>query len=173
MLDAARSRCARDGYDATTIRGVAADAGVDPAVIIQFYGSESGLFAATLADLASAVELMLAILSGPRKGIGERFTRAYLQLWEDPIAGKKVQSMVRAIIGSPRATAMYRAQLRHVVTKSGIPAAAQLRRLLGMTHLFGTAIGHHILEIPALDTPSVNQLVRELAPAVDRYLRAD
>jgi hypothetical protein len=30
---------ARNGYDATTIRGVAADAGVDPALVMQFDGS--------------------------------------------------------------------------------------------------------------------------------------
>src|SRR6478609_2627172 len=104
VLEAARSRFARFGYDATTIRGVAADAGVDPALVMHFYGSKEGLFAAAILDIqTSAMESLLAILAGPQAGMGERFTRAYFELWEDPISGPKIQSFFRAIIGSPAA----------------------------------------------------------------------
>src|SRR6187402_391316 len=97
VLEAARSRFARFGYDGTTIRGVAADAGVDPALVMQFYGSKEGLFAAAILDIhTTSLESMSTVLAGPRSGMDERFTRAYFELWEDPITGPKVQSLFRA-----------------------------------------------------------------------------
>ena len=51
VLDAARARFARYGYDATTIRGVAADAGVTPGLVMQFYGTKERLFAAAILDI--------------------------------------------------------------------------------------------------------------------------
>jgi AcrR family transcriptional regulator len=172
VLEAARSRFARFGYDATTIRGVAADAGVDPALIMHFFQSKEGLFAAAILDIqASSFESLLAILSGPQAGMGERFTRAYFEIWEDPITGPKVQSFFRAIIGSPVATTMYRAKLRANLKGTDIPAARQLRILLAGSHLLGAAITRYILEVPAFAIPSVDELVRLITPAVDEYLR--
>ena len=161
VLEAARSRFARYGYDGTTIRGVAADAGVDPALVMQFYGSKEGLFGAAILDTqASSLEPLFAVLSGPRVGMAERFTRAYFELWEDPISGPKVQSFFRAIIGSPLATAMYRAKLRGAMTRADLPAARLLRVMLAGTHLLGTAIVRYILEVPTLAALSVDELVR-------------
>jgi AcrR family transcriptional regulator len=48
VLEAARGRFAAQGYDATTTRQVAADAGVDPALIHHHFGTKAGLFAAAV-----------------------------------------------------------------------------------------------------------------------------
>jgi hypothetical protein len=170
VVEAARSRFARHGYDATTIRGVAADAGVTPALVMQFYGSKEGLFAAAILDIQTSIyERLLAVVAGPRSGMDERFTRAYFELWEDPNTGPKVQSFFRAVIGSPLATAMYRAKIRG--TKSDIPMGRRLRIILAATHLLGTAISRYILEVPPLAILSMDELVRLCAPAVSGHLR--
>ncbi|TIH40622.1 TetR/AcrR family transcriptional regulator [Subtercola vilae] len=49
MLHAARRRFARDGYSATTVRDIAADAGVNVALISRYFVSKEGLFEACLA----------------------------------------------------------------------------------------------------------------------------
>ena len=46
ILAAARSRFGTDGYERTTLRAVAADVGVDPALVIRYFGSKQDLFAA-------------------------------------------------------------------------------------------------------------------------------
>jgi AcrR family transcriptional regulator len=46
ILDAAREQFAEAGFERTTIRGVAAQAGVDPALVMQYFGNKEGLFAA-------------------------------------------------------------------------------------------------------------------------------
>lgn len=48
LLQAARTRFANFGYDATSLRDVAADAGVDAALVARYFGSKDELFAAAL-----------------------------------------------------------------------------------------------------------------------------
>ena len=173
VLEAARSRFARYGYDGTTIRSVAADAGVDPALVMHFYGSKEGLFAAAILDIhTSSLEAMSAVLAGPRSGMEKRFTRAYFELWEDPVTGPRLQSLFRAIIGSPLATAMYRANVRGNLTKTVIPSTKHLRIMLAGTHLLGTAITRYILEVPQIAALSMDELVSLCAPAISGHLRS-
>jgi AcrR family transcriptional regulator len=50
LLRAARRRFARDGYDRASVRDIAADAGVNIALISRYFGSKDALFAEALAD---------------------------------------------------------------------------------------------------------------------------
>ena len=50
LLSAARRRFGTEGYDRTTIRAIAADVGVDAALVLRYFGSKQELFAAA-ADL--------------------------------------------------------------------------------------------------------------------------
>ena len=45
ILDAARRRFATDGYEPTTLRTIAADVGVDAALVSRYFGSKQDLFA--------------------------------------------------------------------------------------------------------------------------------
>src|SRR3954468_13618000 len=84
ILDAARHRFAELGYDGATIRGIAADAGVNAALLHHFFGSKQELFAATMNLPGNPAELVPSILAGPRSGIGERLVRAFLAVWAAP-----------------------------------------------------------------------------------------
>ena len=46
ILAAARERFAESGYEGTTIRGVAADANIDPSMVMRYFGNKDQLFAA-------------------------------------------------------------------------------------------------------------------------------
>ena len=48
ILDAARQEFGDRGFEATTVRGVARRAGVDPSLVLQHYGSKSALFTAAI-----------------------------------------------------------------------------------------------------------------------------
>ena len=43
ILDAARERFMRDGYEGATVRAIAADAGVDVAMVYYFFDNKEGL----------------------------------------------------------------------------------------------------------------------------------
>ncbi len=56
LLAAARRRFARDGYPATTVRDIAADVGVNVALINRYFESKEGLFEACLTRAAEDLE---------------------------------------------------------------------------------------------------------------------
>ena len=78
ILEAAKRRFAQDGYDGTTIRAVAADARIDPSMVMRYYGSKDGLFVA-----AADVDLDLPDLTQvPRRQWGRRMVRHFFERWE-------------------------------------------------------------------------------------------
>src|SRR5437764_15403785 len=79
ILDAARERFAADGYERATIRAIAADARIDPSMVIRYFGSKDALFAA-----AAVFDLRLPdVASLPRDRIGEALTAHFLARWEE------------------------------------------------------------------------------------------
>src|SRR5689334_15268484 len=78
ILAAARNRFAADGYERATIRAIAADAGIDPAMVMRYYGNKEKLFAA-----AADFDLRLPDLAGvPAAGRGAALVRHFLRRWE-------------------------------------------------------------------------------------------
>lgn len=80
-MEAARGELAAKGFRATTLRSVAAMAGVDVALIAHYFGNKGGLFGAILELPPSAPRLLADALTGPRDTQAERLTGAYLGLW--------------------------------------------------------------------------------------------
>lgn len=67
ILSAAMSAFTERGYRAVTVRDVARDAGVDPALVVRYFGGKAGLFAAGLA--ATADDDLARILTGPLEDV--------------------------------------------------------------------------------------------------------
>jgi AcrR family transcriptional regulator len=82
ILGAARARFAADGFAATTIRRVAADAGVNPSLVIQFFTSKEELFAAVMSISPKSLARFSTVFDGPDEHLGERVVRAHLEVWE-------------------------------------------------------------------------------------------
>src|SRR5690349_18772922 len=79
ILTAARERFAADGYERATIRAIAKDAGIDPSMVMRYYGNKEGLFAA-----AVAIDLRLPDVGAlPREGVGRALVTHFLATWEE------------------------------------------------------------------------------------------
>src|SRR5919106_452743 len=108
IAEAAQRSFAALGYDRTTIRAIASEAGVDPALVVHFFGSKQQLFLAAM-DLPFEPEVALpSILAGKRKTVGERFARFIVGLLEDEQARSVMTGMVRAAASEPEAARMLR-----------------------------------------------------------------
>src|SRR5215210_7831557 len=86
ILDAARRLFAERGFDGTSIRAVAARAGVDPALVHHFHGSKASLFAASLDLPLDPTAVISRIVREDPEGAGERLARFFLSVWDDPVA---------------------------------------------------------------------------------------
>jgi len=85
ILAAARARFGDLGYDRTTIRGIAADAGVDPALVHHFYGTKESLFAAAMRLPLNPGDVVDAVLKAAPddqgQELGEHLMRTLLGIW--------------------------------------------------------------------------------------------
>src|SRR6266487_2690482 len=82
ILAAARESFAKRGYDATSLRRVAADAGVDPALVRRFFGSKEGLLVAALTVTFRPDKDVAEVVSGDLDTLGDQIIRYTLNLWE-------------------------------------------------------------------------------------------
>ena len=174
MLAAARTCFAATGYEQTTIRAVAAAAGVDPALVMQQHGSKEGLFRAVVGELPRYVREHAPELDRAEGTFGERLARMYFTAWESPqvrdtflavlrSAGSNqvaVQILVESFAGEllPRVSATVG---RPDATDTLAPVAAQL---------LGTAMARFVLRIPLFDGMGTDDLVAGTAPVIDAIL---
>jgi AcrR family transcriptional regulator len=176
ILDAARARFAKDGYALTTIRGIAADAGVDAALVMQFFGSKDELFAAVMSITPHAVSRIAGAFDGPVDSLGERLTRAYLDVWEGEAQDSEaLLAALRRAFASEQAAAQLREFVQVRLMESISPQLGgdpdMLARLaLASSMLIGVIVGRRVIQIPALASEEAEFLIARLAPAVQLIL---
>src|SRR5260370_38436231 len=94
ILAAARSRFGSDGYERTTLRAVAADVGVDAALVIRYFGSKQDLFAAAsdfrieIPDLYGEASEEISTLLFPRFFAVWEGDQTFLTLFGAPLTRK-------------------------------------------------------------------------------------
>src|SRR5581483_7764256 len=138
ILTAARERFAADGYERATIRAIAADAGIDPAMVMRYYGSKDKLFAA-----AAEFDLRLPDLTTlPRSRVGAALVGHFLDRWE---GDETMLALLRAAVtnetAAERMRAIFATQLGPAAVRLGLtPAQARLRAGLVATQMLGLAL---------------------------------
>jgi AcrR family transcriptional regulator len=167
ILAAARRRFADDGYERATIRAIAADAGIDPSMVMRYYGSKDGLFAAAV-DIA----LHLPALDDlPPDRRGETLVRHFLSLWEGERANDVLTVLLRSAVtneaAAERMRTIFATQVGPVLARS---ADGPARAALIASQLLGVALCRYILRLPEIVALDSEALVRSLAPTVERYL---
>ena len=176
ILASARRLFAERGYDATTIRAIAADAEVNPSLVYHFFRSKEGVFTATMELPVNPAELLPALVrSGPREQLGERLVRALLAAWEGEGGGNPTLALLRSATTNEQATAMLRdfmgrQVLDRLVALLGVP---KLRVEAAIGQLIGVLVLRNIVRIEPLASAGEEELVTLLAPTVQRYLVND
>ncbi len=173
ILEAARARFAKDGYAGATIRKIAADSGVDASLVMQFFGSKDDLFREVMAITPSALMRISEAFEGPANTLGERVTRAFLQVWDaDPPESEPFIAMLRAAISNEQASAQLREliQTRVVHDLGSRNADMTVRVEIVSSMLIGLIVGRHIVHVAGIVEQDRESLVRVVAPAVQAIL---
>ncbi len=178
VLAAAKRRFADQGYEKTTLRAIAADAHVDPSMVLYLFGSKAELFRESLRLILDPDALVAAIGDGDERDLGMRLTRVYLQIWEQPDSGSSMAAMLQSATSNPDAMEAFRDFMRGYVLTAvsaalgGGPDTA-LRAMLAATNFVGTAMLRYVLRLPPLADLSADEVAELIAPNVQRYLTAD
>jgi AcrR family transcriptional regulator len=176
ILVSARSTFAGKGYDGASIRAIATDAGVDPALVHHYFGTKEQLFLATVDAPVDPAEFVPAALAGDTDQIGERVVRMFLSVWGDPRTGPPLLALVRTALQHDWSARMLReflaAQiLRRIVERLELtPDEAPVRAALVATQMLGLGMGRYLLKIEPLASMEVDRVVALIAPTIQRYL---
>lgn len=173
ILDAARRHFGEAGFDGATIRGIAAVAGVDPALVLHYFGSKEGVFKAAIKFPVDPAEFIPRLLAPGIDGLGERLTLFFLDTWDSP-AGASLLGLIRSVVSSELAAELMREWVTREVL--GRLAAAietdhpQLRASLVATQLVGLAMLRYVIQVRALQRAPRRELARWIGPNIQRYL---
>jgi AcrR family transcriptional regulator len=174
ILGAARRLFAAAGYDKTSVRDVAAAAGVDPAMIRHYFGSKAELFRATMDWPFEPADIAARITAGDRGEIGERLTRVFFESWEQPESRAPLLAILRGAATHEESANLVRQFIQgqvyaHIASALGAPDA-ELRIDLAMSQLLGIAYLRHILHVEPVASTPVDDLIERIAPIVNRHL---
>jgi AcrR family transcriptional regulator len=169
ILAAARERFAESGYEAATIRGIAADANIDPSMVMRYFGNKEQLFAA-----AAQFDLRFPDLSGVEPDeLGHALVSHFLALWEgDEALTVLLRSATTNAEAAQRMKDIFAAQLLPVIAKF-VPDEAARRAGLIATQVLGMALCRFVLRLPPVVAMSADELHHWLGPTLQRYATAE
>lgn len=168
ILAAARARFSADGYERTTIRAVAREASIDPSMVMRYFGSKDGLFAA-----AAEVELRLPnILGIPKSRIGEALVAHFFELWdgEDDSLHILLRTSASNEEAAERARSLVRSQIATMVARVRGKRGSERIASLIATQMVGLAYCRYVLRLPALLATPRASLVKSIGATIQRYL---
>lgn len=184
ILDAARKRFAGHGYDGATIRGIAADAGVDPALVHHFYGTKERLFAAAMRLPVVPGELISAALAAgaadPGASLGELMVQVALGAWDVAEIRDTFLGLLRSAATSEQALIMLRQFVTEAIVgrlsaaaQTADPAQARYRAALVASQVVGLGLARQVIGLEPLAKASRDELAAAIGPTLDRYLTGD
>jgi AcrR family transcriptional regulator len=175
VLSAAREQFSRKGYDAATVRAIAAEAGVDPSMINHHFGTKEQLFMAALESPVDPKDHIAAVLRGPREGVGERLVMRVLTVWDSP-AGAAGVAVLRTAMQHEWSAALVREfilnrAINPLLAGLGVSAEeASWRGNLVASQISGLILTRYLIKLePIASTPHA-VVARALGPTIQRYL---
>lgn len=173
ILEAARAAFAIHGYRAT-IRQIAADASVDPALVLHYFGTKELLYVASIEMPIDPRAFRLAIGDGPHEEVGRRLAGFFFAVWEQPEARQPILAILRgAISGHDVGLDAFReflgANLLPTVVAEAVDEEDRLRVELAVAQLVGIALMRYVLELEPIASAPLDRLVDLIAPRIQSY----
>jgi AcrR family transcriptional regulator len=197
ILAAARHRFAGYGYHGATIRGIAADAGVNAALVHHFYGTKERLFAAAMRLPVVPSEVLGAVFAAERSRLGDHFAekvgeilvRTLLGVWEVADIRATFLGLLRTAATNDQGVAMLREFVSSTIltaiagllgppgaeTGAEEPAAEgqRYRASLVASQIVGLGFTRYVLQLEPIASATTDDLVAAIAPTLQRYLTGD
>jgi len=166
ILAAARERFAESGFERATIRAIAADANIDPSMVMRYFGNKDQLFAA-----AADFDLDFPDLSGVEADqLGAALVAHFMNRWErDDALIVLLRSSTTNAEAAQRMQQIFAAQLMPEIAKVNAAEPARSAGLIA-TQMLGLALCRYVLKLPPVVAMSRDEVVCWLGPTCQRYL---
>lgn len=163
------------GYDRPSMRSIAQQAGVDPALVKHYFGSKHALFVDVVELPFDPAQVIPTVFGGGDRGqVGARLAAVLLGVFEQPAARQRVIGLVRAAASEPEAARMVRELLTReifarVVEQLQVDDAA-LRANLVASQVIGVVMARYIVGVEPLASMAAEDVAALVAPTLQRYL---
>jgi AcrR family transcriptional regulator len=170
ILAAARARFEELGYDGTTMRAVASDAGVDVALVSYHFGAKQKLFAAAMALALGPAQILLPLLNGDPATLPERILTAVLNTWDDPRNIGPLSTLLSSALADDDARRAFgeyveRELVHRLAEYLGGPRATK-RATAVVTVVVGLVLSRWVLRLPTAAEADPAVLHQALRPVI-------
>jgi AcrR family transcriptional regulator len=178
ILATARKLFAEHGFDGTSLRQIAREAEVDPAMVHHFFNGKDELFALSVELPADPAQVLAGVDALDPEHRAEAIVAAVLRLWESP-AQHSLVAFLRGTIGSKAKTAMMRELVTRTILSrimAGVPGTAEEVRLRGnlvASQMVGLMLTRYVIRLEPLASATEEEVVRLIAPNVQHYLTGE
>jgi AcrR family transcriptional regulator len=172
ILAAARNDFSKSGFDGTTIRAIAAQAKVDPALVLHYYESKDAIFREAVRFPVDPAEFIPGLVAPGVDGLGDRLVRFFVDTWDSP-AGGAMLGVIRSVVANDDAATL----MREFITREVLGRLAkaldvdepQLRASLAGAQLIGMAMLRYVVKVEPIASADSDQIVAWLGPTIQRY----
>ncbi len=172
--DSARKMFAELGYERTSLRQVALQAGVDPGLVSHYFGKKRDLFLAVVELPLDPAAVVGRVVSGDHDTAGLRLAMVVLDLLDDEVRRLPMMGMIRAATAEPEAACLVREFLTRnilepIARRLG-SADAEYRAALVMSQIVGMALTRYVVAIEPLAQRPRDCVAADLGATLQRYL---
>lgn len=171
---AARKSFADKGFDGTSIRAVAREAGVDAALVHHYFDSKDELFIEAMAIPVDPRQIAARILDGPPEELGRRIATVFLGVWESAEGQQRMKAIFRSVVTSDEVSRIMREGITQMiigpVSRALDVPDAQLRVTMVATQLIGVAMARYLVGLEPVASTDLAVLIDRLAPVLQLHL---
>ncbi|ASW86014.1 MULTISPECIES: TetR/AcrR family transcriptional regulator [Mycobacterium] len=177
ILASARELFARNGIRNTSIRAVAASAGVDSALVHHYFGTKEQLFAAAVHIPVDPMDVIGPLREVPVEELGYQIPSMLLPLWDSEIGAAFIATLRSILAGSE--INLFRAFIQDVIAVEvgarvdDPPGSGIIRIQFVASQLVGVVMARYILQLEPFASLPAEQVARTIAPNLQRYLTGD
>jgi AcrR family transcriptional regulator len=174
ILEAARRLFAERGYDGASLRAIGAEAGVDAALVVHFFGTKAELLTASVRwPFEPDVELERVVAAG-RSRMGAELARLFVDTWDRLGERNPIITLLRSATTEPAAAALMREFMSRRLMKPLLERVGSdrpdLRGDLVIAQLLGLGIARYVLRLEPLAGAPADVVVAAVGPTLQRYL---
>lgn len=172
---AATTLFAANGFNSTSMRQIAAAAGVDPALIHHYFTSKEQLFLATVQVSVDIKAKIAEVLAEDPAHFGTALVTSFVNVW-DSDDGPAMVAAFRTAFADPGSSVLVRDFISTAVLGTLVgalhlaPDEAPRRAGLIASQMLGLAVGRYLLAIPPLAAMSARDVIDAIGPTIQRYL---
>jgi AcrR family transcriptional regulator len=177
ILASARELFARNGIDKTSIRAIAAAAGVDSALVHHYFGTKQQLFTAAINIPIDPMSVLVPLRDTPVEELGHVLASILLPLWDSEMGAALIATIRSLIAGSD--VSLIRSFLQEIITAEvapridNPPGSGRLRVQFVASQLVGVVMARYIIGLEPFASLPAERVAATIAPTLQRYLTGD